>query len=111
MRKNIFPIVIIVLLFASFSVSMAGDAKNKPIVIDHLKKAEYYDNKIQRLKTKILEEKEILAEYDSHSYYYGPEGQLYESHHKAQLREYEKAIERNQEMADTHRKLAKEKNN
>lgn len=100
----------IVLLFAAFNVSMADDAKNKPIVIDHLKKAEYYDNKIQRLKTKVLEENEILAEYDRHSYYYGPEGQLYQSHHKAQLREYEKAIERNQEMADAHRKLAKERN-
>ncbi|MFZ1852494.1 MAG: hypothetical protein WAU15_09825 [Nitrosomonas sp.] len=79
------------------------------MIIDHLKKAEHYDNEIQHLKAKILEEKEILAEYDRHSYYYGPEGQLYESHHKAQLREYQKAMERNQEMADGHRKLAKEK--
>jgi hypothetical protein len=93
----------------SAKISQAGidDAEAKAKTkIDHIKLAEYYENEAKALRMKMKEEKKILNEYDNHSYYYGPEGQLYQSHHDALLREYEKAAERSLEMAASHRKIA-----
>ena len=110
--KTFFAALISFSLLAS-TVTMAAesddinDAEAKAKTpIDHIKLAEYYENEVKILKKKMKEEKEILDEYDNHSYYYGPEGQLYQSHHDALLREYEKAAERNMEMAVAHRKMA-----
>jgi hypothetical protein len=110
MHTKILFAILIAFCFLTSSVSMAVDvqeaeAKAKTS-IDHIKLAEYYENEAKVLRQKMEEEKKILAEYDDHSYYYGPEGQLYQSHHEALLREYEKAAERNLEMAVSHRKMA-----
>ncbi|MBA3755096.1 MAG: hypothetical protein H0X02_02190 [Nitrosomonas sp.] len=111
MQTKIFLAALIISSFLVSNVSMAAesadisDAKTKTS-IDHIKLAEYYENEVKALRAKMEEEKKILDEYENHSYYYGPEGQLYQSHHEALLREYEKAAERNMEMAASHRKMA-----
>jgi hypothetical protein len=118
MQTRIFLAVLTALTFLVANTSMAeesakisqagiDDAEAKAKTkIDHIKLAEYYENEAKALRMKMKEEKKILNEYDNHSYYYGPEGQLYQSHHDALLREYEKAAERSLEMAASHRKIA-----
>lgn len=113
MQTKIFLAALIISSFLVSNVSVAAEsadisaaeAKAKTS-IDHIKLAEYYENEVKALRAKMEEEKKILDEYENHSYYYGPEGQLYQSHHEALLREYEKAAERNMEMAASHRKMA-----
>lgn len=118
MQTKIFLVVLIIFIFLTASASMAAESANTSQAeisdaeakaktkIDHIKLAEYYENEAKTLRAKMTEEKKILNEYDNHSYYYGPEGQLYQSHHDALLREYEKAAERSMEMAASHRKMA-----
>jgi uncharacterized protein YacL (UPF0231 family) len=74
--------------------------------IDHKKLARYYEKEAREMNAKAEEQKTILDEYENQSQYYGREGQLFQSHHQALLREYEKAAEQNLEMAATHRKMA-----
>lgn len=94
----------------SADVSDAGlkeaEAKAKTN-FDHVKLAEYYDKEAKEMSAKAEEQKKLLEEYKSHSEYYGREGQDFQSHHEALLREYEKAVERNMEMAVSHRKMSK----
>ena len=83
-----------------------AQAKTK---FDHIGLAEMYEREAHEMNAKAEKQKELLKEYREHSEYYGRHGQDFESHHEALLREYEKAVERNKEMATVHRKIA-EKN-
>ena len=57
---------------------------------------------------KAQENKESLEEYDVHSYYYGRQGQDFESHTTANIRYYEVAAEEASQQANYHRKVAAE---
>lgn len=83
-----------------------AQAKTK---FDHVALAEMYEKEAQEMNAKAEKQKELLKEYSDHSEYYGRNGQDFLSHHEALLREYEKAVERNKEMAVVHRQIA-EKN-
>lgn len=81
-----------------------AQAKTK---FDHIGLAEMYEKEANEMNAKAKAQKELLAEYERHSEYYGRDGQDFQSHHEALLREYTKAAERNAEMAVSHRKMAK----
>lgn len=108
----IFSFLVSSSLIAAESVNMSdaglkeAEAKAKTN-FDHVKLAEYYDKEAKEMDAKAEEQKKLLEEYKSHSEYYGREGQDFQSHHEALLREYEKAAERNMEMAVSHRKMSK----
>ncbi len=74
---------------------------------DHNKLAEYYENQAKEMSLKAEEQKKLLDEYNIHSFYYGRKGQVFQTHHQALLNKYEKAAERNSEMAAAHREMAK----
>ncbi|MDV6345767.1 hypothetical protein [Nitrosomonas sp. Is37] len=76
---------------------------------DHKKMAEYYEKEAKEMSAKADEQKKLLDEYDLHSYYYGREGQIFQSHHEALFNKYKKAAERNSEMAAAHREMAKKR--
>ncbi|MBX3618127.1 hypothetical protein [Nitrosomonas sp.] len=78
---------------------------------DHIGLAEMYEKEAYEMSAKAEEQKELLKEYSNHSEYYGRHGQDFHSHHEALLREYEKAGERNKEMAAVHRQMAERANN
>lgn len=106
--------VLFVLTFLVSGATIAADAANVSNAeakaksnFDHIKLAEYYENEVNVLKAKASEQSKLLEEYKNHSEYYGREGQEFESHHEALLREYTKAAERNNEMAVSHRNMAK----
>lgn len=80
-----------------------AQAKTK---FDHIGLAQMYEKEADEMNAKVEEQKELLREYEEHSEYYGREGQDFQSHHEALLRKYSKAVERNKEMAASHRKMA-----
>lgn len=81
-----------------------AQAKTK---FDHIGLAEMYEKEANEMTAKAKAQKELLEEYQRHSEYYGREGQDFQSHHEALLREYTKAAERNAGMAASHRKMVK----
>ncbi|MBY0483515.1 hypothetical protein [Nitrosomonas sp.] len=114
MQSKLFFVVLFIFTFLTFGAAMAADSANvsnaeakAKTSFDHIKLAEYYENEANALKAKAEEQRKLLEEYQNHSEYYGREGQEFESHHEALLREYTKATERNNEMAVSHRNMSK----
>ena len=114
MQSKLFFVVLLIFTFLGSGASMAADSANigdaeakAKSNFDHIKIADYYENEANAMKAKAEEERKLLKEYESHSEYYGREGQLFKSHHEALLREYTKAAERNSEMAASHRDMSK----
>ena len=114
MKTKIFFTSLVILIFlASIAPASAeslntADPEVKTIAPpDHNKLAEYYENEAKEMNLKGEEQKKLLKEYEIHSYYYGREGQDFQAHHEALLNKYEKAAERNSEMAAAHRKMSK----
>lgn len=112
MKKKTFIAILVVSALFTSNVSFAelgkmdkaeAQAKTK---FDHIGLAEMYEKEAHEMNAKTEKQKELLKEYRDHSEYYGRSGQDFESHHEALLREYEKAVERNKEMAAVHRKMA-----
>ncbi|AKH36716.1 MULTISPECIES: hypothetical protein [Nitrosomonas] len=116
MKTKIFFTSLVILIFLAFITPVHAESQNpvdtkvKTIASpDHNKLAEYYENEAKEMSLKVEEQKKLLHEYDIHSYYYGREGQDFQAHHEALLDKYEKAAERNSEMAAAHRKMAKKR--
>lgn len=113
MQAKIFLTILITLSFLASSVLMAAgsasiseaEAKAKT-KFDHIGLAEYYEKEAKAMNEKLEEQRKLLEEYKNHSEYYGREGQDFQSHHEALLRKYTKAVERNKEMAASHRRMA-----
>ncbi|MXS83010.1 hypothetical protein [Nitrosomonas oligotropha] len=113
MRTKILIITLIAssVFFSNISIAELGkmdkaeaQARTK---FDHIGLAEMYEKEASEMTAKAKAQKELLEEYQRHSEYYGRDGQDFQSHHEALLREYTKAAERNTEMAASHRKMAK----
>ena len=113
MQTKLFFTILIILTFLVSSVCIAAEseeineiaeakAKTK---FDHIGLAVYYENEAKEMSAKVEEQKRLLDEYNTHSEYYGREGQDFQSHHEALLRKYTKSAERNREMAASHRKI------
>ena len=113
MQTKLFFTILIILTFLVSSVCIAAEseeineiaeakAKTK---FDNIGLAVYYENKAKEMSAKAEEQKRLLDEYNTHSEYYGREGQDFQSHHEALLRKYTKSAERNREMAASHRKI------
>ena len=113
MQTKLFFTILIILTFLVSSVCIAAEseeineiaeakAKTK---FDHIGLAVYYENEAKEMSAKAEEQKRLLDEYNTHSEYYGREGQDFQSHHEALLRKYTKSAERNREMAEYKRKI------
>ncbi|TXI17257.1 MAG: hypothetical protein E6Q62_09455 [Nitrosomonas sp.] len=110
--KRYVAILIATFTFTISNVSVAelgnmdqAEAKAKT-KFDHIGLAELYEKEAKEMSAKVEEQKQLLKEYEEHSEYYGREGQDFHAHHEALLRKYTKAVERNNEMAAAHRKMA-----
>ena len=113
MKKFFFSMLILTFLVTNLSIAAESEniaaAKNKS-PLSHEEIAQRYDNKAKRMIDKITEEKQMLDEYELHSYYYGREGQDFASHHEALLHKFEKAAKRYEELAAAHREMARKTN-
>jgi len=112
MRTKILIITLIAstVFFSNISIAelgkMAKAEAQATTKFDHIGLAEMYEKEANEMTAKAKVQKELLEEYQRHSEYYGRDGQDFQSHHEALLREYTKAAERNTEMAASHRKMA-----
>ncbi|MBL8498683.1 hypothetical protein ABF87_05800 [Nitrosomonas sp. JL21] len=113
MQAKIFISVSIAFIFLALSAPISADLGNMDKAeaqaktkFDHIGLAEMYEKEANEMNTKVEEQRKLLQEYEEHSEYYGREGQDFHSHHEALLRKYMKAVERNKEMAASHRKMA-----
>lgn len=113
MKKIFFTVLMMTFLVTNLSIAAASEnsasIKSKP-ELSHQEIAQRYDNKAKRMLEKIAEEKQMLEDYDLHSYYYGREGQDFASHHEALLHKFEKAAKRYEELAASHREMARKAN-
>lgn len=75
---------------------------------DHAALAKYYENSAAEAKQQLAKHKRVLKTYEDKSYLYGRGGQDLQSHATANIREYEKEVRENTELAHFHRKLATE---
>jgi hypothetical protein len=113
MRTKILIITLIAssVFFSNISIAELGKMDKAEAQattkFDHIGLAEMYEKEANEMTAKAKAQKELLEEYQRHSEYYGRDGQDFQSHHEALLREYTKAAERNTEMAASHRKMAK----
>lgn len=73
---------------------------------NHQAQAEYYEKVAIDLEAKLQEQKQLLHEYEERSYYYGAKGQDLRSHTSANIRYYEKLLERNLKKVTFHHKMA-----
>ena len=89
--------------FASSAFAVDGIDDN-----DHVTLAKYYEGQANEVKAKLQENKQILEDYEEHSFYYGRQGQDVQSHATANIREYEKLLTENLSNADLHRRIAME---
>lgn len=75
---------------------------------NHISVAEHYEDAVDQIKAKLQAQKELLQEYERHSYYYGQRGQDTHSHALANIRQYENSIKESMKEAAIHRKMARE---
>lgn len=71
----------------------------------------YHENLVKEAESKLAEHKQNLEDYEAHSYYYGRQGQDFQSHETANVEYYEEVISENLKAADYHKKMAAEQNN
>src|SRR5687768_12063822 len=88
-QKTITAISLIAaLFFVVFPVS-AANAEEILTAQDHLQIAKRHEVLLKEAEAKLVEHKAALEDYESRSYYYGRGGQDFQSHEKANIREYE----------------------
>lgn len=92
----------------SLDVADQNAAQSAKTYEGHNKLANYYDNLAKEIDAKVAQKKELLNDYDEHSYYYGRGGQDFKSHTEANLRYYEEAAGAALKKANFHRKIAAE---
>jgi hypothetical protein len=99
------------LIAALFFVALPFGSANAEEVLtaqDHVQMAEQYQVLLKEAEVKLAQHKAALEDYEDRPYYYGRRGQDFQSHEKANIREYEKAVVENKAKAELHHKLAAE---
>jgi hypothetical protein len=84
---------------------LASNAKTRS---DHNALARHFENAASEMKTKAVEQKELLEHYEEKGYLYGRQAQDLKSHTAAMVRKYEDSAEENIREAALHRQKAAE---
>lgn len=72
---------------------------------DHAALADYYENEAKAVESRLQENKALLEQYEMHPYYYGRQGQDFQSHTTANIHEYEELVTKNLHNAELHKNL------
>lgn len=91
-------LVLSLLVSPAFAVDGIDDS-------NHAALAEHYENLAKEAGAKLQENKAALKEYEAHPYYYGRQGQDFQSHTSANIHEYEEILAESMNNADLHRKV------
>ncbi len=117
MKRNI-AVLAILGLFASFvafaqmkdthPMDMTQAIQDAKTSADHEELAKHYEDTAKKMQLKAEEHKKRLERYKSKSHIYGKQAEFLQDHCKNLINIYEQAVEANQSMADSHRKMAAE---
>ena len=100
------PALLVLSLLASSAFAVEGiDDSN------HAALTKYYEKLAKDAEAKLQENKAALDEYEAHPYYYGRQGQDFQSHTFANIHEYEEILAESLNNADLHRRVAMEQGN
>lgn len=87
-------------------MDMSSAIRNAKTKADHNALAKHYDDAANKMQEKAQIQKNRLAEYEGHSYYYGRVTEDLKEHTKALVGLYEEAAEANRKLADAQRQMA-----
>ena len=106
LKLSTLPALLVLSLFTSSVFAVEGiDDSN------HAALTKYYENLAKDAEAKLQENKAALDEYEAHPYYYGRQGQDFQSHISANIHEYEEILAESLNNADLHRKVVMEQGN
>lgn len=112
--KSVFVTLAVLGLLASCAhldphpMDMSSAVRNAKTKADHNALAKHYEDAAQRMQAKAQAQKNQLAEYEVHSYYYGRVTEDLKEHTKALVRLYQEAADTNTNMAKSHRQMAEQ---
>jgi hypothetical protein len=95
-----------VLSSPAFSFDVDSAAQNAATARDHEVVAKYYQEVAKEMQAKEREQKQLLDEYQNHSYLYGRQAQDLQAHTEALARKYEKEAEASMKEAELHHQMA-----
>jgi 3-deoxy-D-arabino-heptulosonate 7-phosphate (DAHP) synthase class II len=110
--KAFFSTLVVLGLLASCAhldphpMDMTNAIRNAKTSADHNALATHYENTAKRMQAKAQEQKNQLAEYETHGYYYGRQTEDLKDHTVALARLYEEAADTNMNLAKSHRRMA-----
>lgn len=91
---------------SAFSFDVDSAMKNATTAHDHEAVAKYYREMAKEMQAKQQEQKQLLEEYESHSYLYGRQAQDLQAHTDALVRKYEKEAKASMKEAELHHQMA-----
>ena len=89
-------------------MDMSSAVRSAKTKADHNALAKHYEAAAEAMQAKAQEQKNSLAEYREHGYYYGRQTEDLKEHTKALVRIYQEAAEANMSMAKVHRQMAED---
>ncbi len=87
-------------------MDMTNAIRNAKTSADHNALAKHYEDVAKRMQAKAQTQKNLLAEYETHGYYYGRQTEDLKEHTAALARLYQEAADANMDMAKSHRRMA-----
>ena len=95
-----------VLSSPSFSFDIKSAVQNAVTARDHEIAAKHYLEVAKEMQAKEREQKQLLDEYQNHSYLYGRQAQDLQAHTEALARKYEKEAQASMKEAELHHQMA-----
>lgn len=114
MRSRVFFAILVALALSACAhidphpMDMSSAVRSAKTKADHNALAKHYEAAAEAMRAQAQEQKNSLAEYREHGYYYGRQTEDLKEHTKALVRVYEEAAEANMSMAKIHREMAEE---
>ena len=114
MKPRVFFIILAALALSACAhidphpMDMSSAVRSAKTKADHNALARHYEAAADAMRAHAQEQKNSLAEYREHGYYYGRQTEDLKEHTKALVRVYEEAAEANMRMAKAHREMAEE---
>ena len=91
---------------SAFAFDVDSAIQNATTARDHEVVAKYYQDVAREMQAKRQEQKQLLEEYENHSYLYGRQAQDLQAHTQALARKYEKEAKASMKEAELHHQMA-----
>ena len=103
-------VINLLVLVVGYVLSASAFAETDLTNASHETLVTYHENIVKEAELKLAEHKQNLEDYEVHSYYYGRQGQDFQSHEAANIEYYEEGIAEKLKAAELHREMASKQN-